>query len=870
MHIKLASALLIVTASFINVYSQTSDSLKIKESFESASLVDAIDVLSKNYNLKFYYKEAWVNGKRANTVIDELNLKDALNALFKAHQISYIIRDQNLIVLIPDKGSEQKPINISKATSNGVISIGSIDLSISEAKLTGYIIDGENDYPLDGVVISVKGTDIRNLTSADGRYEITLPPGKYDINYHHQTMEDFEVSIDLFSNGELNVKMYADVLRLEEIVVSDEAIDQNVSETVTGQENIEIEKIKNIPALLGEADVLNTVLSLPGVNKVGEGASGYNVRGSNVGQNLILIDNATIYNPSHLFGFFTAFNAEIVDKITFHRGSIPSKYGGRIASVLDVEIDDGNKEKIEGSGGAGFLNSRFSIQGPIKKETTSFAFAARGAYPNYIIKQLEDIELNQSSAYFMDGNLKINHMFNDKNQLSFSSYYSRDQFALSDEAEYNYGNRTASIEWNTIISDDFFLDAHANISNYDYELKELNNPQTAALLVSDLSQSNLSLEFNRLINNHNIEFGSSAIQYNIKPGDYSPASNESLIDPLALEAESGLEMAAFVSDQIKLTNNIFLYAGLRYSFYNGGLSDLGETYHGVEPRFSINYRLSENTSIKSGYNRMRQYVHFVSNTTAATPIDIWKLSNERLKPTIGDQITAGIFKNLNSDAIELSAELFYKTTQDLIEYKNGADLFLNNELEDELVQGEGLAYGLELLLNKLKGKLKGWVSYTYSRSKIKVENPDRQRSINSGRYFPTNFDQPHNLSLFGNLEVSRRFSVNANFNYNTGRPITYPEAVYDIGGITIADYSERNKYRIPDYHRLDVSFTLATSLKRKKNVSASWTLSIYNLYGRKNAYSVYFKKDPITNEQKSYKLAVIGRPVVGLTYNFKF
>ncbi|MEQ8245273.1 TonB-dependent receptor [Fulvivirga sp.] len=871
MYLKTILFNIVISFSITAIYGQKANSLKVSGEFNQIELQSALDQLSEDFSIKFYYKKEWINGKIiANLSLKDKPIQEAIASILTGQGLSFIFRKPNHVVLLLDKGKNNPLINISKNNANEVLTIGAIDLTITRAQLSGTITEGENNAPLEGAVVTVENTNIRVVTGGNGNYSLTLVPGKYDIRYHHQTMEDFEVTIDLNSNGKLNVEMYADVIRLEEIVVSDEAIDQNVSETITGQETIDIEKLKKIPAFLGEVDVLNSVLSLPGVNKVGEGASGYNVRGSNVGQNLILIDDAPIYNPSHLFGFFTAFNSEIVDKIVFHRGSIPANYGGRIASVLDVSIDDGNKEKFEGNGGVGFLNSRFSIQGPIKKNVTSFAFASRGAYPNYIIRQLEDIELNNSSAYFVDGNLKINHIINPKNRISLSGYYSRDQFALSSEAEYNYGNKTASVEWNTTLKTDFFLDIKANLSNYDYKLKELNEPQIASSLFSDLKQATLSLNFNRIIKNHNIEFGSSILQYNIQPGDYTPASSESIIEPLSIDNEEAQEAALFIGDQLKVNDNLFLYGGLRYSLYNGGRDNLSTTYHGLEPRFSINYRLTETTSVKTGYNRMRQYIHFISNTTAATPIDIWKLGNESLSPTIGDQVTLGLFKNLKNNSIETSAEVFYKATKNQVEYRNGADLFLNKEIESEVVQGEGLAYGIELLINKLKGKLQGWVSYTYSRSKIQVQNTDKLLSINNGSYFPTNFDQPHNISVFGNLQVSRRFSVNANFNYNTGRPITYPETVYEIGGLTIADYSERNKYRIPDYHRLDVSFTMATSLKRKKNVSASWTLSIYNLYGRKNAYSVYFKKNPITNEQESYKLAVIGRPVVGLTYNFKF
>lgn len=842
----------------------------ISGSYYNVSLEQVIADLSANHGIRFYFKPQWLNGKSISVEYSNTPLREALIKIFRGQEISFILRDPNYVVLLKDEGNSTETKTIDSKSNTNRITIGEINLDKDRATLTGVVLNGENGTPLEGAVVSIPSADIRVVTRVNGYYELTLPPGTYEVNYHHQTMEDFDIDITLNGDGKLHVDMYEDVLRLAEVVIQEEAIDQNVSETITGQEQLDVQTIKKIPAFFGEVDIVNSVLSLPGVNKVGEGTTGFNVRGGNVGQNLILIDNSSIYNSSHLFGFFSAFNADVVQNVTFYRGSIPARYGGRISSVLDVGIKNGNKKKFTGQGGVGFINSRFSIEGPIIKDSTSFIFGIRAAYPNYIIKQLQDLQLSRSAAYFVDSNFKIDHLINSKNRISLSSYFSRDRFTLSNEAEYDYGNKALGLEWNTTLGEELYVDVKSNYSLYDYILTEIQEPQLASSLSSEVEQLSGQVDFELNKGSHKLTFGSSVTHYAIKPGDYSPASDLSQIETLKIDEETGIESAVYIGDEYNFTNRLSAYLGVRYSFFDGGKSDLTDFSHGIEPRFSINLQTSSSASVKLGYNRMRQYVQFISNTTAATPIDLWKLSNTQLAPTIGDQVTLGYFKNFNSNSIETSAELFYKETIDLVEYKNGADLFINPSIEDELLQGSGRAYGLEVMVKKKQGELQGWVSYTYSRSQIKVSNSSQEESINNGAYFSTNFDQPHNLTAFMNMQLTRRFSINANFQYNTGRPITYPESVYEINGITVSNYSERNKYRIPDYHRLDLSFTFTTSLKRKKKVEANWTFSIYNVYGRNNAYSVYFKNDPLTQEPKSYKLSVIGRPILALTYNFKF
>lgn len=838
-------------------------------SYNKVPLIEVITELESNFQVKFFYNQEWLNENTVSTEISELSLKEALPKILNGKKLTYLLRSPNYIILLPDEGNSSQTLTVDN-TANNRISIGNLDLSAEKAKISGYVINGGDNSPLNGTVITVNENDKRYLSDPNGYYEMTLPVGDYNFNFHHPTMVDYTISIALNSDGKLNVQMFEDVLVLEEVVISTEAIDQNVTKTISGQEIIDIETIKSIPAFFGEADVFNSVLSLPGVSKVGEGSSGINVRGGGVGQNLIQIDNAIVYNPSHLFGFFSTFNADAVSLVNFYRGSIPVEYGGRLSSVMDVEIKNGNKSEFTGAGGVGFVNSRFLIEGPIRKDSTSFLAGIRAAYPTYIIRRLDDQDLKNSSAFFGDANLKIDHLFDDKNRISINGYISKDQFDFSDEAEYEYGNQTVNAEWNGQISQNTFIESTASYSIYNYKFKDLIDPQLASSLDASVNQLTWDNKFQTEIENHKISYGTSLTSLVIEPGEYKKGSQESLLEPLTIPSESGLVAALFMGDEYRFNDQLSFYGGVRYSLFIGGKETLEEVYHGPEPRLSINVQTSSNSSVKLSYNRMRQYIHFISNTTSATPIDLWKLSNSSIKPSIADQFTIGYFRNLQQNMYETSAEVFYKKTTDLLEYRNGADLFVNQNLESEIVQGEGQAYGLELLLKKTRGNFNGWISYTFSRSLIRVEDSNPINTINNGDFFPTNFDQPHNISAFAKISLSRRLSINTNFTYNSGRPISYPEASYQLRGIQIADFVERNKDRIPDYHRLDISFVMATSLKREKKIEANWSLSIYNVYGRKNAYSVYFKTDEITGESQSFLLSVIARPIIALSYNFKF
>lgn len=839
----------------------------ISVSFDQKPLVDVIGDLETQADLKFFFKDEWLEDKVVSGNYTEIKLSEVLTQMLTDNNLTFYLRQPNYIILLPNTGSKSRRVD---NTLTDRVSIGSIDLGNRKGILSGNVVDGQTDLPLESVIVTIDRYPARYITLADGYFEFTLTAGNYQLQFHHPSMVDFSLPIVFNSDGSLTVDMFEDVTMLEEVVVNTQAVDQNIAKTITGKDVIDVATIKVIPAFFGEADVFNSVLSLPGVSKVGEGSSGINVRGGGVGQNLILLDNSVIYNPAHLFGFFSTFNTDAVSRVNFFKGTVPVEYGGRLSAIMDVEMKSGSKQALKGNGGVGLINSRITLEGPIEKDTTSFLMSVRAAYPSYMLRNLEDPSISTSTTYFGDANVKLDHLFNDKNRISATGYWSRDLFDFSNELKYNYGNIAGGLEWNTQFKRNTYLTSAVNYTIYDYSFEDVANPTTSSRLTSSVEQLSFNNKFQTSLGAHELTYGTNLSLISLQPGDYVGASESSTVEPLTISDEDGIEGSVFVGDSYALNDRLTIYGGMRYSFFSGGKSGLEKVYHGPEPRISANYRITPESSIKFGYSRMRQYVHFISNTASATPIDLWKLSNTSLRPQVGDQVSLGYFRNFKDNQFETSIEGYYKRTVDLVEYRNNASLFLNENLEDELLQGNGRAYGVEVQIKKNSGSFNGWVSYTFSRSLIQTTGTIPSQLINEGQYFPTNFDQPHNLSAFGKIQISRRFSINANFTFNTGRPITLPESVYQIRGVTVADFGERNNYRIPDYHRLDISFVLGTTLKREKKIEANWSLSIYNLYGRDNAYSVYFRNDNLSTVPTAYQLSVIAQPIVALSYNFKF
>ncbi|WP_375581138.1 TonB-dependent receptor [Marivirga tractuosa] len=856
---------------FNQLNAQKLNEVKISITKDKVPAIDLLNELEKQHGIEFRYKYDWLKDINLTVDTNQMPIREFFKNYFSEIGISIMFREPNYFIFLKDSPKKIEVDSESSSEKLEVITLGNIEAETTEATLYGTVKSAESGESLPGITIFSVEENKGTVSSSNGKYNLKLPVGFHTLKFQSLETGTFEISLILNSSSSLDVKLYKDFVQLNEVVVTAKAMDENISQTVTGVERMTLEEIERMPAFLGESDVIKSITSLPGVSLTGEASAGFNVRGSGVGENLVLLDNGTLYNSSHLFGVFSAFSADNLGSIELFKGAVPARFGGRISSVLNMEMKSGSKQKVSGNGGVGVISSRFNIETPIIKDKSSILTGFRVAYPNYLINSINNFDLKRSSTFFGDWSLKYDHSINENNKILLTAYTSRDEFTVSNDVSYEYNNIVGSIQWNQNINENLSSKLNYNYSQYNYTLNEETEDQISYGLYSEIENNKLNYEFEYLgFDNNFIEFGFNSVLYNIQPGKFNNEDINSILIVNDLTNEEAIESAVYLSDEVKFSNDISASVGIRYSYYTGGMDSLSTNFGGLEPRVSLNYRINSKSSIKAGYSKMRQYIHLISNTASVTPVDIWKLSNQEILPTVADQFSIGYFRNFDYNNFETSAELYYRDIDNLIEYKNGANLFANDEIENELVQGKGIAYGAEFYVKKNSGKLTGWLSYTYSRSLIIVDGETNDQTINNGRPFPTNFDQPHNLTFFGNIDLSRRFDISANFQYNTGRPITYPESTFDFNGIRVANYSDRNQYRIPDYHRLDLSFHMATSLKKKKNVEADWTLTLYNVYSRRNAYSVFFRSSESLRVLNSYRLSIIGQIVPALTYNFKF
>ncbi len=796
-----------------------------------------------------------------------------------------------------DFEKENAKNKLKSSLENKLFEIGIKTNNIGQgtATIAGYVRDAKTGEAIIGANIFTEDRKSGTVTDQFGYFALTLSKGRHVLLITSIGMGDTRRQVVLYSEGKLNIELYEYVPSLKRVVVSaDKTV--NVKGVDMGVQKITIKNIKQIPTAFGEADILRVVLSMPGVTSVGESSTGFNVRGGAADENLILFSDATIYNPSHFFGFFSAFNPDVVKDVELYKSSIPEKYGGRLASVLDVTSREGNKKKFSGEGGIGPLTSRLTLEGPLDSSgKTSYIIGGRTTYSDWILKQIPNSDYSRSSASFYDVNLNINHEFNAKNSLYIMGYLSQDKFRLNSDTLYEYSNKNANIKWKHIFNNKLYGVFTGGIDSYNFAISSSLNPVNAYKFAFDVNQETFRADFNYAPNNkHTIDFGLNSILYKLHPGTYTPNSDKSLVVPDTVQAEQALETAIYIGDHYDVTSKFSINAGLRYSIFNylgpqqvydyapglprevGNITDTVnygkgkniKTYQGPEIRLSARYSLSDNTSIKISYNTLRQYIHMLSNTTAISPTDIWKLSDQYIKPQSGDQVSLGFYKNLKSNTIETSVEVYYKRLNNYLDYKSGAQLILNHHIETDIVNAEGYAYGAEFFIKKTEGKLNGWISYTYSRTLLRTNDPLVAQPTNNGKYYPSDYDKPNILNFIGNYRFSHRFSISLNVNYSTGRPITLPVAEYYYNGSYRVLYSDRNQYRIPDYFRTDFSINIEGSHKIKKLAHSSWTLGLYNLTGRKNPYSVYFTSE--NGVVNGYKLSIFGAVIPFVTYNFKF
>ncbi|MEN2399750.1 carboxypeptidase-like regulatory domain-containing protein [Flavobacterium sp. MC2016-06] len=887
--------------------------------YSNISYVEVLKKIEASTNYKFYFQDDWfdktllISGDFSNKTVEEV-----LSKVLKDTELNFFIDKSKIIItknsVIYDKYPVKSPKNANVTntpvffqqydsvqkdkteTEKPIALIGKeeIDSDIDFYTLSGHITDLKDNKPLADITVKVKNTTISAVTDASGFYSFKLPTGISTIEVESLIYRNTARKIMIYSNGNLDFSIVEKINHLDEVIVKGKN-SQNIRTAITGVTTIEAEGMKTIPLVLGERDILKVALTIPGIKTAGEGSSGFNVRGGKEDQNLVLLDNATIYNPSHLFGFFSSINPYTINKVDIYKGGIPSEFGGRLSSVFDIVSKNGNTEKFSGEGGIGPVTSNLTASIPVVKGKASLLVGGRATYSDWILKSLDDEKLKNSQASFYDLFAKYTHKINKNNSIEATGYYSKDKYSITPDSLYQYSNRLVSLKWKHAFNEK--NNSEFNVTNSEYKFNinyDSANPESF-IFKYKIDETQASLKFNSTYSaKHKFTYGISSKLYKVSPGEITPNGTASLVNPMKIEDEKGLESAVFFSDNFKITEKLLLDIGARYSLYAAlgestqkiyqegvpltpstvieektyGNNEVINTSGGFEPRIGLRYIFDETFFVKAGFDKNFQYIHLLSNNTTQAPTDTWKLSDLNVKPESGLQYSLGLFKKLNDNDVELSVEGYYKTSKNILDYKVGANLIMNQDLETQLLQGEGKAYGVEFLLKKPEGRLNGWIGYTYSRAFIKLDSKFSDERVNNGEYFPTNFDKPHDFSIVMNYKFTHRYSFSSNFVYQTGRPVTYPIGKYTYNGAEYTLYSDRNKFRIPDYYRLDIGLNIEGNHKIKKLAHSFWNISIYNVLGRNNPYSIFF----VTKEGqiKAYQTSIFAVPIPTITYNFKF
>ncbi|SMG28779.1 TonB-dependent Receptor Plug Domain [Marivirga sericea] len=773
-----------------------------------------------------------------------------------------------------------------------LISTFSIAQKTNHFRVFGSIVEKGTQEPIVGASISWNNGRDGVVADVEGNFAFSIEKGSHVLTISAVGKKTIQKKFKFDRSVNLNFQMSDDVQQLSEVTVKSRGDVSSLKSASMGIERLSIKSIKQIPPMMGEVDVIKSIITLPGISSIGEGSGGINVRGGSVGQNLVLLDGAPIFFTSHLFGFFSVFNQDIVEDVVLYKGSIPARYGGRISSVLSVSTQNPIKDSLTVNGGIGLISSRLTLQTPIVKDKLGVMISARSTYSDWLLKAVSNPKIENSSASFYDLNTRVSLSTGEKGKLSFSAYHGADQFSFTPDTTYRYGNISGTLRYQYELNDIFNVSSLISYSdNFSNVEGRFSNQQFDLGIGSENHAAKVF--FGVDLSPHYIEWGAEVNQYNLNPGQLQPAGSQSIINQKELEYDKGREWGFFAEDNFEVQKFKFIL-GVRYSLFNKigpytmysyeddktkSVQSIEETrvyeageniisYGGFEPRVSMNYQINDNQSIKLGYQRTRQYMHLIANNAAVVPTDIYKLSNQHIKPQVGDQFSVGYFRNFRNGLFETSTEVYYKTIQNSIDFKEGANLLLNEFLETELVSGLGYSYGSEISINKTAGDLSGRVSYTYSRSFFQGEGEYEEEIINNGNPYPAYFDKPHDFTTILTYKLSGDWSLSANFTYSTGRPVSIPISKYDIGSIAVAEFSERNQYRIPDYHRLDLSLNF-DPVKKSKKVNSSWTIGLYNVYGRKNPFSVFFR-DQNGAPPQGYQLAILGIPFPSLTYNFSF
>ena len=920
-HLKKYLFLFLFIASCFSSQAQNDSSIKISIVLENAKLSTLITNIEAQSGFHFYYDSTQLSNDLYTAKIDNKPLHIVLAELFTPKKIYYSIENDLQIFLFKEPllnlslpagyFTGQSKVTI-KNTNDSIADIddsknvlesiedkklyiiGEKQLSTSSiVNLSGYIKDGKTGEPIAGASVYIENPRIGSNTDQNGYFTISLPRGKHLLNIQSLGIRDLKKQVLLYSDGKMNIDATVSIMSLKKVTISSQKM-SNIRGTVMGVQKLDIKTVKQVPVVFGEADVLRVVTLLPGVKTVGEASTGLNVRGGSSDQNLILFNDATIYNPSHFFGMFSAFNPELINSVELYKSTIPANYGGRLASVLDINSKEGNKKEVTGSAGIGLLTSRLNIEGPIEKNKSSFILGGRSTYSNWLFNLLPD-EYKNSKANFYDLNLMLTNQIDKNNTLYFTGYISKDQFNLNSDTAYGYGNKNISVKWKHIYSNKLNSLVSSGWDNYGYQINSQKLPLSAYKLSFGINQFYFKTNFYYNLNNkHTLDFGVNSLYYNLSPGNYEPLGSRSLVVNETIANEHAIENALFLTDHYTINSRLKVDAGIRLSMYSAlgpntynvypegapkstdnilrtiifKQGEVVKNYGGPEYRLGIRYVINETLSLKAGINTQRQYIHSLSNTTAMAPTDIWKLSDLNIKPQEGKQASIGIYKNLKSNTIEASLELYYKNMNNYLDYKSGAKLVMNKHIETDVLGTEGKAYGAEFLIKKIAGKLNGWISYTWSRVLLRMNDINSGELINKGAYYPSNYDKPNDVNIIANYRFSHRFSISFNTSYSTGRPITLPIGVFSYGGSTRTLYADRNAYRIPDYFRTDFSMNIEGNHKVNQLTHNSWSIGVYNLTGQRNPYSIYYvSENGVVN---GYKLSIFGAAIPYINLNIRF
>lgn len=886
---------------------------KFSFTYKDKTKKEIFPLLEKNTTYSFYYIDSWLDDEKITENFNNASIHDILTKVLQNTSLNYSIIENDKVIItkgnrihkslyeneITKNFSEAStPIYIESNTNGNdeLISIGKEFLGTKQNSyaISGIVKKALTNLPVEGVVILERAKNISTSSNENGVFTIKLPFGINKIETLLLGFKSTTKKLVVYGNGKLNISIAEEAEMLDELIIKTKK-ENNIKEVIAGITQISIEEIKTIPQVLGERDILKVAATLPGIKSAGEGAEGVNVRGGKVDQNLFLLDESVMYNPAHFLGLFSAINPFTTSDLKVYKGNIPAEYGGRISSVFDITTKDASTTEFKGEASIGIVTSNISLEIPVVKEKSGLLLGVRNTYSNWVLKSLNDKSLNNSSASFYDVIAKYNHNFDEKNTVKITAYHSNDQFRIASDTTNTYGNTLASINWFHKFNDKNHGNLIVSSSNYAFNINynsDANNNFDLKYAIDEISTM-LKMKYVHS-KNHTFDYGISSKLYNVSPGTINPTDDASIVNPLTIDTERGLESAIFLSDIYDVNSKLSLNLGLRYSVYLGlgestqrfyeensprtdatllsteqyAKNEIFQTFQGLEYRLSGRYFLDPELSLKASLNRSFQFIHRLSNNTSASPTDAWKLSDHNIKPQEAIQASLGLFKNFNVTDYEISLEGYYKKYENVLDYKVGASFLLNERIETEVLQGPGKSYGIEFLAKKNVGKLNGWFGYSYSRSFIKLDSPFNEDKVNNGEFFPANFDKPHDFNVITNYKLTKRYSLSGSFTYQTGRPITYPTGKYNYQGTEYVLYSDRNKFRIPDYYRLDLGLNIEGNHKIKKLAHSFWNISVYNVLGRNNPFAVFFVTE--NGNVKAYQSSIFSTPIPTITYNFKF